>query len=236
AFTTGDGGLLEISKDNGTTWLDIGATGSGATFTQGAYDGKIPSGTNNPAAGRSGWLSSTGSYFQSVISLDSTVWAGKNLKFRWRLATNSSTASPGAWSIDDLNLNGKLVTLSYADWAAIHFTDLEAFSSQEDGDADGDGLTNFAEYAMGSDPNAKTPQPVSVKNSDGSITINFTKAINTEGVIYHAEISPDLINWTDVTMTSLGSPADNPLIQNMKATLPAPSGKSPNFLRVRFAR
>lgn len=235
-FTTGDAGVLEISSDNGTTWVDITAPNSGATVVQGGYDGKIPSGTGNTLAGRFGWMGTSGNYTQTSLALDTATFAGKNLRLRWRLSSNSSVPSNGAWSIDDLSLSGKLTTIPYLDWAATYFpgVDPDDFSVQDEGDADGDGLSNFLEYAMGTSPLVSDAGQLLVKNADGSITLKFTRSLTAVGITPHAETSSDMITWTEVAITNQGSVATTPVIQNMQATLPGGQGRK--FIRIRFSR
>lgn len=109
-FTTGDGGVLEFSLDGGD-WYDAVGSGSGASFTANGYNAIIGGGggapnTRNPIANRSGWSGNSGGFKQVVVSLSDTAkYAGKGLRVRWRLGTNSSTASTG-WYIDDVVFSG----------------------------------------------------------------------------------------------------------------------------------
>lgn len=106
-----DGGLLEISPDNGTTWYEIGASGSGTAFLKGAYTTTIDSVVSRfPAelAGKSAWSGSNGGAFDEVVvSLDPAVFAGKILRVRWRMSTDSKN-SKGTWywSVDSLLIKG----------------------------------------------------------------------------------------------------------------------------------
>jgi hypothetical protein len=231
SFTNGDGGVLEISSDNGVTWTDVAKSTSGATVVQNSYNGTIPTGTGNPLAGRAAWQGSSSAYLQTVLSLDTAAFAGKNLRLRWRLASDSSVSSPG-WNVDDLSFNATLNTVTFAQWQAGKFTDLTDASAAEDADPDHDGLTNFAEYALGTDPNAFTAPVSYVKNTDGTLSLTFTLPINTTGLTYHAEVSSDLVNWTEVPLTSLGQSSSSSLLQNMKAS--TITGMVPAFIRLRI--
>jgi hypothetical protein len=104
-----DGGVLEFSIANGA-YFDVTSSGSGAAFLSGGYTsalaGKGPPGSRNPLAGRNGWSATSNGWTQVVVALtDATKYAGKTLNVRWRLGTNSSTASTGWW-IDDISLAG----------------------------------------------------------------------------------------------------------------------------------
>jgi hypothetical protein len=48
-----DGGVLEISRDGGSTWVDV-LTGGGS-FVAGGYNGNIDTGFDSPIAGRPAW-------------------------------------------------------------------------------------------------------------------------------------------------------------------------------------
>ena len=110
AFQSGrDGGVLEFSVDSGA-WFDVTASGSGAAFATGGYNSTFSSTGNpnskNPLVPRSCWTGSNTGFTQVVVNLtDTAKYAGHSLRIRWRLATNSSTASAG-WFLDDLALNG----------------------------------------------------------------------------------------------------------------------------------
>ncbi len=108
-----DGCLLEVSPDDGTTWHEIGAAGSGATFLQGGYKSRIPLGTFNPnlgaeLAGKFAWSGSSangGQFTEVVVVLDAAVYGGAALRARWRLSTDNRTASPG-WYVDSVRITG----------------------------------------------------------------------------------------------------------------------------------
>jgi len=110
AFENGkDGGVLELSTDTGETWLRAGDTGSGANFLQGGYTGTITTDestqNSNEFAGQSAWTDATSAFSEVILTLDAAQYAGQHLRIRWRLATNSSTASPG-WYVDSIRLTG----------------------------------------------------------------------------------------------------------------------------------
>ncbi len=110
SFQSGrDGGVIEFSVDAGA-WFDVTASGSGAAFASGGYNSAFTS-TGNPSsknllAPRSCWSGANTGFTQVIINLtDTAKYAGHTLHVRWRLATNSSTASTG-WYLDDIALNG----------------------------------------------------------------------------------------------------------------------------------
>jgi hypothetical protein len=109
SFESDDGGVLEFSLDGGA-WYDVAASGSGASFASGGYTASIggtgPPNERNPLTGRTVWSGSSGGFQQVAVSLSDTAkYAGHGLRLRWRLGTNSSTASAG-WYVDSVVLFG----------------------------------------------------------------------------------------------------------------------------------
>ena len=106
-----DGCLLEVSKDNGATWYAINASGSGTSFVQGGYTTTIAGRGGSPnnraeLVGQPAWTGAGGSLFTEVIvALDTAVYGGATLRGRWRLSTDSSTASTG-WTVDSVRITG----------------------------------------------------------------------------------------------------------------------------------
>lgn len=90
-----DGGVLEYSA-NGGPWTD-----AGSLFTYNGYDGTISTGSGNPLGGRSGFIAESYGYISSRLNL--TSLAGKNVRFRYRIGTNSSGEDWG-WFIDDVRI------------------------------------------------------------------------------------------------------------------------------------
>jgi subtilisin-like proprotein convertase family protein len=87
-----DGGVLEISIDNGQSWTDLGPD-----ITTGGYDGTLFG--DNPIAGRSAWTGWHDEWREVVVDL--TPWAEQTALFRWRLTCDSATAGNGWW-VDDI--------------------------------------------------------------------------------------------------------------------------------------
>ena len=100
-----DGGRLELSIDGGA-WFDALASGSGASFGANGYNNTIRTSSSSEFAGLSAWTGNSNGFIETVLNLpDSTKYAGHSLRLRWRLATNSGTASTG-WYVDSILLVG----------------------------------------------------------------------------------------------------------------------------------
>ena len=100
-----DGGVIEYSEDNGTTWIDIATIrdpGYNATLT-------VPAGgaVDNPLQGRRAFAAlSTGFPTTAPVTLDlGTALAGKTIKVRFRIGTDTGTAGPG-WFVDNIGFQG----------------------------------------------------------------------------------------------------------------------------------
>ena len=78
-----DGMVLELSKDGGTTWNDIGANASPG------YDHVLATGTGNVLQGRSAYSSFNANYpgFTAVTVNLGTQFAGQNVQIRFRVGT-----------------------------------------------------------------------------------------------------------------------------------------------------
>jgi hypothetical protein len=103
-----DGGRLEFSTDNGSTWFGVEAAGSGASFASNGYNTLItqPNGNNpNGSAfgGQNAWSGNSNGFIQTIVNLTSAKFSNKTIRLRWAFATNNSTASNG-WHFDSVSL------------------------------------------------------------------------------------------------------------------------------------
>lgn len=92
-----DGGVLEVSVAGGA-YAQIPA----AQLLTDPYNGAVSSGFSNPLAGRQAWCG-TQPFTRSIVDL--APYAGQNVRFRFRLGTDSSTGGEG-WYIDDVKVKG----------------------------------------------------------------------------------------------------------------------------------
>ncbi len=106
-----DGGILEISTDNGTNWTDLG-TVTGASISPG-YDTTLSNlaGTANPLRGKKTFARKSAGYpawTQATVSLG-RLYAGRTVRLRFRVGTdesNGTSSSPEGWSVDDIAFSG----------------------------------------------------------------------------------------------------------------------------------
>jgi hypothetical protein len=92
-----DGGVLEIKIGNGA-FTDI--LTAGGSFAANGYNRTISSSFGSPISGRQAWSGSSGGFVQTVVNLP-TAAAGQTVQFRWRCASDNSTAKTG-WRIDSI--------------------------------------------------------------------------------------------------------------------------------------
>jgi bacillolysin len=86
-----DGGVLEYSTNNGSTWND-----AGPLITNNGYNGTI-----NALGGRQGFTAESNGYISSRVNLSSL--AGQSVRFRFRIGEDGSVADYG-WFVDDVRV------------------------------------------------------------------------------------------------------------------------------------
>jgi len=101
-----DGGVVEVSINGGTTWLDVSNN-----FIENGYKSRFASNGSSSLAGRNGFTGdsnedfNTNSWVKSVIDLSS--FDGSSLRFRFRFASDTNTSASGinGWVVDDIRLD-----------------------------------------------------------------------------------------------------------------------------------
>jgi Subtilase family len=98
-----DGGVAELSTDDGDTWQDLGAL-----ILVGGYDGKVTDASSNPLGSRFAWTARgrPGVFSQVVINLSD--FAGKRIKLRFMAGFDSATGvldGYTGWFIDDIQVS-----------------------------------------------------------------------------------------------------------------------------------
>ena len=96
-----DGGVVEISVDNGATWVDVG------TALTPAYNGTLTMQGSNPLKARKAFVGKSPGYpafLLQTVNLGNT-YAGKAVKLRFRIGSDDAAALKG-WEVDDLDFAG----------------------------------------------------------------------------------------------------------------------------------
>ena len=97
-----DGGVMEASTDDGTTWQDLGSR-----ILVGGYDGEVTATSSNPLGNRAAWTSRgrAGVFSQVIINLDD--FAGQRVRFRFLAGFDAATGildGYQGWFIDDIQI------------------------------------------------------------------------------------------------------------------------------------
>jgi Fungalysin metallopeptidase (M36)/Secretion system C-terminal sorting domain len=104
-----DGGVVEISTNNGTTWSDLGNF-----FTSNGYTSTLGTGGGNPLSGRRAFSGNSTTFKLSVINL--SAFRGQTVKIRFRFGSDNSTGTTTGWYIDDIRMNSEAAVLNTAQW------------------------------------------------------------------------------------------------------------------------
>jgi large repetitive protein len=101
-----DGGVVEVSTDDGASWADVTTFG-----VDPGYTGALILGGGNPLEGRPAFSgASPGFPARAPLVLDfGTQLAGQTVRLRFRIGTDRNTAALG-WIIDDIEVSGAINT------------------------------------------------------------------------------------------------------------------------------
>jgi hypothetical protein len=94
-----DGGVLEISVDQGQTYQDI--LDAGGTFVTGGYNRTISTDRGSPIAGRRAWSGNSGGFITTTVRLPDIIIQGV---LRWRMASDNSGSGDG-WRVDTIDIS-----------------------------------------------------------------------------------------------------------------------------------
>src|SRR6185437_514555 len=103
-----DGGVIEVSTDDGATWGPLDGKLSGKDFNGTVYDGSnnVFGSTTNPLSGRKAFVGSSDNFPTPVsTTIDLSSYATMNIKLRFRLGTDSGGAVAG-WLVSGIALSG----------------------------------------------------------------------------------------------------------------------------------
>jgi hypothetical protein len=212
AFERGfDGGVIEISIDGGATYAD-----AGPLILSGNYNGSVSTLYGNPLGGRNAWTGADIGAMTEVI-VDLTAYAGQQVRFRWRVGTDSSVARPG-WSIDDVRITADAGCTTDLDsvgdgitdaWRARYFGGSGTTTNAESCaacDADADGMANWQEFMAGTSPisSGSALRIISVDPTGDDVRVTWT---TVAGKSYLLQRSDALENsFFDLPMTPISAP------------------------------
>ena len=142
-------------------------------------------------------------------------------------ALDTSSFDP-SW-IDDVNIRA---TTPYQQWKELKFGAgyLSDPTANDGADANGNGITNFMEYALGHDPKASgfTEMPTTFIQTDTSMhaAFKYRRLVGTPNLLYTVGVSNDLVtwDWTQNQLEQIGNavPTNDGLTEEVTVRLPAP--------------
>ena len=92
-----DGGRVEFSQDQGTTWFGTDT----AQMIQTPYNSRIHASAGSPIASLRAFSGSSNGYVETIVDLD--AYAGSDLRVRFRMASDGIVGSVG-WYVDDVHI------------------------------------------------------------------------------------------------------------------------------------
>ena len=122
---------------------------------------------------------------------------------------------------------------AFSRWANSKFSAprIAAGESAPTADPDKDGLTNLAEYALGGLPDEFTSQPI--LRTDYSLrSFTFQRPRGLDDIIYHAEVSENASNWSELELEILNPGFDPETVRASPADQAPQAGRL--FFRLRF--
>jgi choice-of-anchor B domain-containing protein len=149
-----DGGIAEISTDDGLTWTQL----PGTVLLTDPYHALVAAGAGNPLADRYAWCGSAQPWLNSVVDVD--PYAGQTARFRFRLGTNATVGTEG-WYVDDFMVQScvaQVPRLTVADIAVA------------EGHHEGSEHPATAVFTVALNAPAAVPVTVDYQTSDGTAT------------------------------------------------------------------
>ncbi len=143
--------------------------------------------------------------------------ANKDMKYTFLSVHHWGESPTGTWTLNasdgaefdngtlnnfTIELLGSMPSSGFAQWQLSQFSTPQLLNpaiSGEDADPDGDGKANLLEYATGGNPLTfdKAGEPV-LFNAEGTLSLQYIADTAKTDLTYTAQVSTDLINWTDV--------------------------------------
>ncbi|MDC0668906.1 M36 family metallopeptidase [Nannocystis radixulma] len=142
-----DGGVIELSSDDGATWHDLGQV-----LGETGYTGEI-NGLNNKLHGRRAFVGASPGYpaLKPLVLEFGKKLAGLTMRLRFRIGTSFDISAPG-WTIDNLSFEG-LVDAPFPRWIpdAAACAPSEPTGGEEPTTSGGEDLTTGATGASDTD-------------------------------------------------------------------------------------
>ena len=139
--------------------------------------------------------------------------------------------------------NGSLqIGDSFSSWQTASFagSGLPPEQTTDTADPDGDGLSNFLEYASNLNPRAgNNPSPVGFEYGGSTLAVTYRRNLHALDLDYAIQDSTNLadpLSWGLVTPLGETTVSDDGSTRVITATVAAPAGQPSYFLRLRAKR
>ncbi len=171
-----------------------------------------------------------------------TDGGGYSLVVRDEAADVADWNTPAGWGISgdpagNPNAENTIFSVQFEGWQRDHFTAAELAMpaiSGPLGDANGDGIANLLQYALGVNPWMQTPSAVQpfVELVGGRLRLHARRAKHAVDLQVAAEFGSTLVDWSE-GLTPLGDPLDNGDGTETLVFEDETAGTGPRFGRVR---
>jgi MBG domain len=131
---------------------------------------------------------------------------------------------------------------SFASWQTASFAGSGLPPDQTTGtaDPDGDGLSNFLEYASNLNPiQGGNPSPVEFERSGNTLAFTYRRNLHALDLSYAIQDTTDLadsLSWAGVTPLGETTVSDDGSTRVIRATVAAPTGQPRYFMRLKTSR
>lgn len=131
---------------------------------------------------------------------------------------------------------------TFSSWQTASFatSGLPPEETSSTADADGDGLSNFLEYSANLNPlSGDNPSPVRIEHGGSTLAFTYRRNLHALDLDYAIQDSTSLANplsWSVVTPLGETTVSDDGSTRVIQATVAAPAGQAPYFLRLRTQR
>jgi hypothetical protein len=140
--------------------------------------------------------------------------------------------------VEEMLFNERSTPGTFGDWELSHFTAAQLNNpavSSPFADADGDGVINLQEFAVGGNPvvkDATNAAMTGVLLPGNLVGVKYQVTNNLGDISLQYQASPDLLNWTNITPTAVTVITNRGTISIDQATFPQQA--TPQYFRLNY--